>query len=31
MSRIVGGKISEELDYLDDLGFFQQLGVFPPM
>jgi steroid delta-isomerase-like uncharacterized protein len=31
VSRIVDGKISEELDYMDDLGFLQQLGVIPPM
>lgn len=31
VSRIVGGKITEELDYMDDLGFMQQLGVIPPM
>jgi steroid delta-isomerase-like uncharacterized protein len=31
VSRIVDGKIAEELDYMDDLGFLQQLGVIPPM
>lgn len=31
VSRIVDGKISEELDYMDDLGFMQQLGVIPTM
>ncbi|MBT8377681.1 MAG: ester cyclase [Ignavibacteria bacterium] len=31
VSRIVNGKISEELDYMDDLGFMQQLGVIPLM
>ena len=31
VSRIVEGKIAEELDYMDDLGFLQQLGVIPPM
>ena len=31
VSRIVDGKISEELDFMDDLGFMQQLGVIPPM
>jgi steroid delta-isomerase-like uncharacterized protein len=31
VARIVDGKISEELDYMDDLGFLQQLGVIPPM
>lgn len=29
VSRIVDGKITEELDYMDDLGFMQQLGVIP--
>ena len=29
VSRIVDGKIAEELDYMDDLGFLQQLGVMP--
>ena len=29
VSRIVNGKIAEELDYMDDLGFLQQLGVIP--
>jgi steroid delta-isomerase-like uncharacterized protein len=31
VSRIVDGKISEELDYMDDLGFLQQLGAIPPL
>jgi len=31
VSRIMDGKIAEELDYMDDLGFLQQLGVIPPM
>jgi steroid delta-isomerase-like uncharacterized protein len=31
VARIVDGKILEELDYMDDLGFMQQLGVIPPM
>ncbi len=31
VTRIVDGKIAEELDYMDDLGFLQQLGVIPPM
>jgi steroid delta-isomerase-like uncharacterized protein len=31
VARIVDGKIAEELDYMDDLGFLQQLGVIPPM
>ena len=31
VARITNGKISEELDYMDDLGFMQQLGVIPPM
>jgi steroid delta-isomerase-like uncharacterized protein len=31
VARIVDEKISEELDYMDDLGFMQQLGVIPPM
>lgn len=31
VSRIENGKIAEELDYMDDLGFLQQLGVIPPM
>lgn len=31
VSRIENGKIVEELDYMDDLGFMQQLGVIPPM
>ena len=31
VSRIVDGKITEELDYMDDLGFLQQLGVIPQM
>ncbi|MDX1701559.1 MAG: ester cyclase [Melioribacteraceae bacterium] len=31
VSKIVDGKISEELDFMDDLGFMQQLGVIPPM
>lgn len=31
VSRIVDGKIAEELDYMDDLGFMQQLGVIPTM
>jgi steroid delta-isomerase-like uncharacterized protein len=26
VTRIVDGKISEELDYMDDLGFMEQLG-----
>ena len=30
-SRIENGKIVEELDYMDDLGFMQQLGVIPQM
>jgi steroid delta-isomerase-like uncharacterized protein len=32
VSRIVDGKIAEELDYMDDLGFMQQLGftLTPP-
>lgn len=25
------GKTAEELDYMDDLGFLQQLGAIPPM
>jgi len=29
VTRIVDGKIEEELDYMDDLGFLQQLGVIP--
>jgi len=29
VSRIENGKIAEELDYMDDLGFLQQLGVIP--
>ena len=31
VARIMDGKISEELDYMDDLGFMQQLGVISPM
>ena len=31
VSRIENGKIVEELDYMDDLGFMQQLGVIPQM
>jgi len=31
VSRIEKGKIVEELDYMDDLGFMQQLGVIPQM
>ena len=31
VARIVDGKIVEEFDYMDDLGFLQQLGVIPPM
>ena len=31
VARIVDGKIAEELDYMDDLGFLQQLGAIPPM
>jgi len=31
VARIVDGKIVEELDYMDDLGFLQQLGAIPPM
>jgi steroid delta-isomerase-like uncharacterized protein len=31
VSRIENGKIAEELDYMDDLGFLQQLGVIPLM
>jgi steroid delta-isomerase-like uncharacterized protein len=31
LARIVDGKIVEELDYMDDLGFLQQLGVIPQM
>jgi len=31
VSKIVDGKVAEELDYMDDLGFLQQLGVIPPM
>ena len=29
VARIVDGKIEEELDFMDDLGFMQQLGVIP--
>ncbi len=29
ITRITNGKIAEELDYMDDLGFLQQLGVIP--
>ncbi len=29
IARIENGKIAEELDYMDDLGFLQQLGVMP--
>jgi steroid delta-isomerase-like uncharacterized protein len=29
--RIAGGKIVEHWNNYDDLGLFQQLGVFPPM
>jgi hypothetical protein len=29
VARIVDDKIAEELDYMDDLGFLQQLGVIP--
>jgi steroid delta-isomerase-like uncharacterized protein len=31
VTRIVDGKIAEELDYMDDLGFLQQLGAIPPL
>ena len=31
VSKIVDGKIAEELDYMDDLGFLQQLGAIPTM
>jgi len=31
IARIENGKIIEELDYMDDLGFLQQLGVMPQM
>lgn len=31
VTRIVDGKIAEELDYMDDLGFLQQLGVIPSL
>ncbi len=31
VSRIVDGKISEEFDFMDDLGFLQQLGAIPQM
>ena len=31
ITRITNGKIAEELDYMDDLGFLQQLGVMPQM
>ncbi len=31
VARIVDGKVAEEFDYMDDLGFLQQLGVIPPM
>ena len=31
VARIVDGKIAEEIDYMDDLGFLQQLGVMPQM
>lgn len=31
LARITDGKIAEELDYMDDLGFMQQLGVVPAM
>lgn len=31
VARIVDGKIAEELDYMDDLGFLQQLGVIPTL
>jgi len=31
VSRLANGKIVEELDYMDDLGFLQQLGVMPQM
>jgi uncharacterized protein len=31
VTRIADGKIAEELDYMDDLGFLQQLGVIPEM
>ncbi len=30
IARIVNGKIAEERDYMDDLGFLTQLGVIPP-
>jgi predicted ester cyclase len=29
--RIAGGKIVEEWDLYDSLGFFQQLGIIPPI
>jgi steroid delta-isomerase-like uncharacterized protein len=29
IARITDGKIAEEIDYMDDLGFMQQLGVIP--
>lgn len=31
IARIKNDKIEEELDYMDDLGFLQQLGVIPQM
>jgi steroid delta-isomerase-like uncharacterized protein len=31
IARIENGKITEELDYMDDLGFLQQLGAIPQM
>ena len=30
ISRIEGGKIAEDWESADVLGFFQQLGVIPP-
>lgn len=31
IARIVNGKIAEEIDYMDDLGFLQQLEVIPQL
>lgn len=31
LARMEAGKIVEERDFADDLGFLQQLGVIPPM
>ena len=31
IDRVVGGKIVEEWNEMDDLGMMEQLGVVPPM